>query len=514
MRLQKVFVFVSIVFFSLSISCSSDPERTFYVDGIGGSDSNSGLSGENAWRSLEKVNSHLFSAGDRILFKRGSHFQGRLKPQGSGSEGQPIIIDAYGTGEKPVIAADGQFHEALLLENQEYWEISNLELTNLGPTREEFRYGVRLRAWDYGTVRHIHLKGLFVHDVNGSLVKKDSGEGHGITWENGGDQIRSRFDGLLIEDCHLLRTDRNGICGFTPYPYGTDWFPNLNVVVRNNKLEDIGGDGIKPWGCDGALIEGNVIDKGRQRCQDYAAGIWPWACDNTLIQFNEVSGMKGQKDGQAFDSDGFCKNTTFQYNYSHDNDGGFMLICGRENFNTVIRYNISQNDRTRLFHFYDLINDTWIYNNVFFVNEGTDVQLFLWTPGGSGWATDTRVLNNIFYILGTGRNSYGLRKKEIDDGVWLSEEGFGGAINVVFEKNILFGNFDGIPEEWRELTLDPMLLDPGSAGFGFDTLDGYRLRMDSPAIGAGVHVDNNGGRDFWGNPIPAGFPSIGVHEPE
>jgi hypothetical protein len=224
--------------------------------------------------------------------------------------------------------------------------------------------------------------------------------------------------------------------------------------------------------------------------------------------------MKGQKDGQAFDSDGFCKNTTFQYNYSHDNDGGFMLICGRENFNTVIRYNISQNDRTRLFHFYDLINDTWIYNNVFFVNEGTDVQLFLWTPGGSGWATDTRVLNNIFYILGTGRNSYGLRKKEIDDGVWLSEEGFGGAINVVFEKNILFGNFDGIPEEWRELTLDPMLLDPGSAGFGFDTLDGYRLRMDSPAIGAGVHVDNNGGRDFWGNPIPAGFPSIGVHEPE
>ena len=70
--------------------------------------------------------------------------------------------------------------------------------------------------------------------------------------------------------------------------------------------------------------------------------------------------MKGQKDGQAFDSDGFCRNTVFQYNYSHDNDGGFMLICGRENVGTTIRYNISQNDQTRLFHFYDLINNSML----------------------------------------------------------------------------------------------------------------------------------------------------------
>ena len=91
----------------------------------------------------------------------------------------------------------------------------------------------------------------------------------------------------------------------------------------------------------------------RMRCDDYAAGIWPWDCDDTVIQFNEVSGLKGTKDGEAFDSDAYTRNTLFQYNYTHDNDGGFLLICCSDNTGTVVRYNISQNDRARLFHMAD-----------------------------------------------------------------------------------------------------------------------------------------------------------------
>ena len=488
---------------------------TYFIDSQSGDDSNDGLSETTPWASLEKVNQTLFGPGNRILFRAGSRYTGRLAPQGSGSPNQPVIISSYGGDERPVIAAEGRFHEALLLENQEYWEVSNLELTNRGPTREKFRYGIRLRAWDYGTVHHLHLKNLYVHDVNGSLVKADQGEGHGVVWENGGDSVHSNFDGLLIEGSHLVRTDRNGICGFTPYPVDRSiWVPSLNVVIRNNRLEDFGGDGIKVWGCDGALVEHNVLEGGRQRCEDYAAGIWPWNSDNTLIQFNEVSGMKGQKDGQAFDSDAFCANTVFQYNYSHDNDGGFMLICGRENRGTTIRYNISQNDRTRLVHFYDLINDVRIYNNVFFVGEDIDLHLFMWTPGGSGWATDTEVYNNVFYVKGVGRNSFGTGKKEVDDGTWLNKPGFGGTENVVFERNVLYGNFEDIPGEWRALSSDPELVSPGSGESGFGSLGGYELKDASPSIGGGVPVENNGGRDFWGNPLPqSGAPSIGVHEP-
>jgi len=91
---------------------------------------------------------------------------------------------------------------------------------------------------------------------------------------------------------------------------------SLGVIIRGNVLEDIGGDGIKPWGSNGALVEHNIVRGGRMRCEDAAAGIWPWDCDDPVIQFNEVCGMHGIGDGQGFDSDFLCRRSIFQYNYS------------------------------------------------------------------------------------------------------------------------------------------------------------------------------------------------------
>jgi len=102
--------------------------------------------------------------------------------------------------------------------------------------------------------------------------------------------VKSRFDGLLIEGCHLVRTTAMA-SALRPYSKDPDkWFPSLNVVIRKNLLEDIGGDAIKVEGSDHALVEHNIVRGARRRCNDYAAGIWPWASDNTVIQFNEVSG--------------------------------------------------------------------------------------------------------------------------------------------------------------------------------------------------------------------------------
>jgi hypothetical protein len=272
---------------------------TYYVDRVSGDDSHDGLSAERAWRSLERVNAQVFQPGDKILFKAGTRYSGQLKPQGSGrmvaGTANPIVMDRYGVGPAPRIDGEGKVLDTLLLRNVEYWEVNNLEITNLGPKRRPWQTGVRVVADGCGTLHQITLRHLYVHDVNGDLRK--SREGCGIFFESrGGNQ--ARFDGLLIENCRVVRTDRNGICQRTRN--GTR---STKVVIRGNYLEDIGGDGIKPWGSNGALVEHNVLRGGRMRCQDYAAGIWPWDCDETVIQFNEVSGMKGIKHGQAFDSD-------------------------------------------------------------------------------------------------------------------------------------------------------------------------------------------------------------------
>ncbi len=516
MRSQLYSILVIAALTLVVVACTEQP-RTYYLSSANGDDRNNGLSERSPWKSLNKVNAFVFGPGDRLFIQAGTAYQGRLSPKGSGSMEAPVLVDMYDTGEKPVIAAEGKFSEALLLENQEYWELNNLQLTNQGPTREELRYGVRLRSWNFGTMHHIHLRNLHVHDVNGSLIKRDSGEGHGITWQIGGKEKLSRFDDLLIEGCLLERTDRNGICGYSGYPSGRgeEWYPSLNVVIRKNRLLDIGGDAIKIWSCDGAVVEYNVVEGARQRCDDYAAGIWPWNCDNTVIQFNEVSGVKGTKDGQAFDTDGFCYNTTFQYNYSHDNDGGFMLMCG-DNSDTVVRYNISQNDKARLFHVAGRTRDVQIYNNLFYIGEDIDAYLFLWTIEGSIWPSSVAIQNNIFYSDGMGRNRFGLRRKqgEADDGTFITEPGFGGSNNIVFEANMLKGNFEDIPEAWRAMINDPKLVDPGKGSKSFESVEGYKLAPGSPAIGAGVPIAENGGQDFWGKELKTGTrPSIGVHEP-
>lgn len=505
---------IPLVFLTLStaLAAQSSGPRTYYVDSAEGKDANSGLSRSQAWKSLDKVNATTFSPGDKILFKAGTTYNGQLFPQGSGSAASPIVIDLFGSGDKPLIAAQGQFHEALLLRNQEYWEVNNLQFTNMGPDRTPFRYGVRVMSWDFGTVHHVYLKNLDVHDVNGSLIKKDSGEGHGIVWENGGDKVRSRFDGLHIENCHLVRTDRNGICGYVPYH--DKQLLSTDVVIRKNLLEDIGGDAIKVWGTSHALVEHNVVRGARMRCDDYAAGIWPWSADDTLIQFNEVSGLKGTKDGEAFDSDGFCTNTTFQYNYSHDNDGGFMLICCKDSVKTTVRYNISQNDRTRLFHMGGPIKDIAIYNNTFYVGKDIDLDLFVWEGGGKDWADNAVVSNNIFYVDGMARNAAATKRKPVDDGTFITVPGVGGATRIKFQNNLFFGNFRDVPDQWQMLKFDPLLSKPGSGRLGLDSLQGYQLQQGSKSVGSGVPIDGNTGKDFWGNPVAEGKkPAIGAHEP-
>ena len=99
------------------VSDQPPQSQTYYVDGSGGDDANSGLSMSSAWKSVDKVNSTTFRPGDRLLFKAGTVYSGQLRPQGSGSATQPIIVDMFGLGDKPLIAAEGKFHEALLLKN-------------------------------------------------------------------------------------------------------------------------------------------------------------------------------------------------------------------------------------------------------------------------------------------------------------------------------------------------------------------------------------------------------------
>ncbi|WP_184550476.1 right-handed parallel beta-helix repeat-containing protein [Mucilaginibacter sp. FT3.2] len=358
--------------------------KTYYVDSKIGNDANDGLSSMKAWQSLTKVNDHSFAAGDSILFKRDEIWEGQLLPTGSGMPDKPVVFSAYGKGALPEIKAAGHFRDALLIKNVQHIVVEYLALSNFdrsvvfqktGPT------GVRILAENIGTLHNIRLAHLYIHDINGDN-KKGTAEGCGIFWDCQG-PVHSNIEHLLIEDCTLERVDRNGIRGNGTFGVRSNWFPNRDLVIRNSILKDIGGDGIVIKAFDTALVEHNKLFHTRARAVDNAVAIWPHSSDHTLIQYNEVAYTKNENwanDGQSFDVDGNCRNTTIQYNYSHDNDGGFVLVISdvinKDNVKTVgniIQYNLSVNDglkRKRLFNFAGVTDSTIIKGNIFYNDSG------------------------------------------------------------------------------------------------------------------------------------------------
>lgn len=494
-------------------------ENRYYIDSENGNDANSGLTPKLAWASLIKVNQTEFKAGDIILFKSGSSWNGQLELKGSGTENAPIQINKYGDGKKPAINGNGEKLYTLLLHNIEHWEVRNLEITNNGTERAARRRGVIVSAENYGDCNHIVLDSLEIHHVNGSLIKSKGG-GSAIIWQNRGDSILTRFIDLQITNCHIHHCGRNGI-NSRGYTNRKNWHPSLNVVIRNNLLEQIPGDGIVPIGTDGAIIEYNIM----RDCPDVlsheeaAAGIWPWSADNTIIQFNEVSDHRAKWDGQGFDSDWNCQNTIIQYNYSHDNYGGFLLVCNNGNnihtngnigtLNTIVRYNISINDGIRPYeterrswfaptmHFSGPVEHTQVYNNVFIIPEKptksidrTIIEMDNW---GGPWPENTFFANNIFFV------------EEKADFFFKGDQ------HTKFSNNCFYGEFENLPEDAAAIFDNPQFVNHSARGEGFEILKSFMLKKSSPLIGKGISIKNNLAKDLLGFPVKE-TPDIGAIE--
>ncbi len=480
---------------------------TYYVDSVNGSDDASGRSENTPWKTLDKVNDTIFSPGDRILLKSGSVFKGQLYPKGSGRAGAPIQIDKYGSDQKPLIIPDGRNETIVTLYNQQYWEISNLEISGLN--NASIRYAVNIIGRDCGTLNHIYLRNNYIHDVAGNLSTKLSG---GIFFSVKGTSIKTNFNDIRIENNTLRHVDRTGITLdaylswenklLTEYEPGV-WYPSTGVEIRGNFIDDIGGDGIVMKNCKGGIVEYNTAKNCNARATDANVAIWVFNSDDCVMQYNEAYNTRYTHDGEGFDVDSFSERTLVQYNYSHDNEGGFMLICapgdegtgtkGYYTKDTTIRYNISQNDGNLGIIFSGNSIDTKVYNNTFYMGEGTSTTIldsFNW----GAWPDQILFANNLIYNLGTG------------------EYLLGEMTNLTVTNNLMYGNHPmSEPADEGKILADPMLVAPGSGGYGIHTLDGYMLQEGSPALGTGIAIDGSCEKDYYGIAVNQKMPNIGAY---
>lgn len=400
---------------------------TYYIDSESGNDSNDGKSKSTAWKSLAKVAKLKLLPGDQVLLKRGCTFnEVFLVDESQGSPKQQILISTYGSGDKPKIVAPGNSKHGVQIRNCEYITVEDLDIKNHGTDPElRDRIGLNVHLDNYGVARNIEIKGIDVHDLNGRLWKGE-GAGVAIRMTVTKEAVLNWFDGLLIEGCTVRNCVRNGI-SFMGNHTRDNWYPHKNVVIRENLFEGVPGDGIVAGECDGALVEYNVM----RDCPDpwggahnAAAGMWPWSSDNTIIQFNEVSGQKATWDGQGFDADYNCVGTIIRYNYSHDNYGGFLLICddgnakktySAGNIGTKVYGNVSYNDGTRPYkrpkddkwytpaiHISGPVEKCEVYNNIIYLCERAEGlpeqdRRFIHANGWGGNPISVTIKSNVFY---------------------------------------------------------------------------------------------------------------------
>ncbi|MDI3196029.1 MULTISPECIES: right-handed parallel beta-helix repeat-containing protein [unclassified Pseudarthrobacter] len=327
----------------------------YFVDCAAGAAGNG--SAASPWNSLQQANAHEFGPGDQLLFMKGTTCTGLLKPSGSGTAADAFTISDYGTSSgRAVIAGQGGPTAVHLLNNQ-HIVLQNLEITNSALPASQ-RRGVLVEIRDIGTGTGYDLENLYIHDVRGGDLKGPNGS-QGIGFKVSGSAVPTKFDDVRIAGNRLEHIDRQAIVTvlstwsarpeLTPTPV-TTWLASTNIVVEHNTLSDIGGDGIVMNTTDGAIVQRNTVSGFQLRSAGYNAGIWPFNSDNSTFQYNDVSGGGNTLDGMAYDVDQGNVNTTFQYNYSHDNKGGFFLLCNNGPGmirNADIHHNLSINDSFR-----------------------------------------------------------------------------------------------------------------------------------------------------------------------
>jgi hypothetical protein len=503
--------------------------NTYYVNCS--SATNGTGSATNPWNTLTAVTGATFLAGDSILLNRGTTCTGPLAPLGSGSSGVPIMIDAYGTGAQPVVQDIASDDAAVSLTDQQYWEIRNLEV--IGGRH----YGVHITQTILGeALNHVYLTNLNVHGASYvSTSRMDSGEvvidaataANTNTWNDIVINGVEAHDSKVSQGIYVVAAT-----GKSTPAYGSD------ITVENSTVSRVYGDGLLVRGASNVLIQGNVVSESGTcpgTCgTSTPGGLWVFQCSDCIMQSNESYANQtfADSDGGDFDIDYLNTNVTLQYNYGHDSYGYCFSVFGGSSSlhttNSIARYNVcANNERSNAYGKPaegDVFLSTWnsgsldgvqIYNNTFYWNPNPSLDSGVLYDAGASFASGYVNLfeNNLIYST-TATMVYlpystGLSMKNnlyytisSDAHVWQ----YG---STAYTSMANYQSTTG--QDAGSFLADPAMNNPGYHQAGVSAA-AFTLRVGSPAVGAGLLVAGNGGRDFFNNAVSSTTaPNVGAY---
>ena len=542
-------IFTLLMFILLIFSFEANATE-YYISSTQGDDSNDGLSLETPFQTLTKLNSMSFSFGDKILFKSGEKWSGMFWLKGSGNIYNPIIIDKYGGSTKPIIDGDG-YQASILIYNDEYIEINNIELLNESShldetenikklngfggaendwgTGKNIRFGIKIIS-NMNSLTYFRLNNLFIHDIYPSPTNSDNQhKGYGIKFESQSDQESNDYQNIsnvIIENCYITKTGHYGLWLQAQGLAGLETYKHDNITIRNNTFFHTGGSGFVSSKTQNLLVENCLFDNSGSsidpRMWKRGSGYWAFDSKNVIVQESQFLNAHGPQDSYGAHIDFNNENIVFQYNYSYNNEGGFVEILGN-NINCGYRYNISVNDGWRIdpkdkpwalkgkllwvSNWCGSANNgcpstgTFIYNNTIYIPNTINPEIYIQENTGI-----TYIYNNLIYKE-MGANKIQTLLEDNDNTFFISHNLFYEEGSFNFDYDLLTNAIYDAP-----LLLLPTVSDPAN----------YKLLSGSPAISSGFlinastdplnYAQNNGGRDYFGNIVSDTLlPNIGAY---
>jgi parallel beta-helix repeat protein len=440
----------------------------YYVDATIGNDSNNGTSPTTPWKTISKVNSYSFSAGDVILFKRGQVWREELRTSSS----EYLTYSAYGSGNNPVI--DGANEQDFCFRcSKNHITVDSIDMKNSNSCCILAQNCNNLTVKNL-TVSYAGTCGIWTEDTTGSILIDNV---TALYNGNSGIRVCREKTGGTIKNCLVGYSGQSGAWGM-----GIDIDSSSNITVENNETHHSYGAGIGGDEFSYCTIQDNEVYANHWGGIDLTGQTSP--CQNCIVRRNVI------------------------YNHTSLTWAGGIHIWtaateGHESKNHDIYSNILYGNKLGIY-IGGRATGNEIYNNTLYNNyRGI---LITYGETKTVYPSNNIIKNNIVHS-----NSQINLEAEKDEATNICNYNcyYPDSTSCFQWNNTYYNTFSGYQsasgQDANSLNSDPLFIDASNNDFS--------LKVGSLCIDAGINVGLK--KDYHGTIIPQGYaPDIGAYEYE
>jgi hypothetical protein len=302
---------------------------TYYVNNKSGSNctnSSAGTSQTQPWCDFTPVNAKTFQPGEQLLLARGATWFQSLQLKGSGTASDPISLNVYGTGNRPIIRGNGTTlaYGISLISNPNHWAINNLEIS-------QATTGIDASFSTLGN-QGLSISDVFIHDVTYGMYVGGSSAAptpSAAQWILKGVVI-SGVEVASADYAFILYTTTAG-SDYSNYP------PNSlqNITLKSSYTHNMRKVSVALSTVSDSFFFDNYFDfTGKIAEPQGTTGFYLWRCSNNTASNNVLVNMPNTNsfDQSAADHEGYTSGIRWRGNYIADNAGPgleFLALGGR-----------------------------------------------------------------------------------------------------------------------------------------------------------------------------------------